>query len=226
MNSLQTFTKTLSQKSRKTPDFQYNVGDCVFVQNAYGRWLDQGVSIIGFDKSQEERNWIYLNWECYWVGKNPSQIVPEKCWKQRSWVARVYSVNAGLFQSLNLQREYNVVVDWDNPFNESDQQLITHSTEFFRWDENDGRSIFLVHNQMAFHFWKKEIAAASEPEYYEPICPFSKNATVVLTLNDLGMLERVGLENINTPALAKLTTFVETARDEIANGNIVYYRAF
>lgn len=49
---------------------------------------------------------------------------------------------------------------------------------------------------------------------------------MVLNIEDLDMLERVGLEQTNTPALAKLTTFVQAARNEISNGNIVFYRAF
>lgn len=226
MNSLQQFVKTLSPTVLNGRHFDGIVGDVVFVQNGYGKWLDQGFTIIGFDKSIEEKDWIYLDWDCYWFGKNPAQVIPEKSWAQRSWLARAYSISLERFNSLGLEREYNIVSDWDNPIYGTDIQLIEHSKEFFRWTEADDRGIFLVHNEMAFHFFKKEIKASSEPEYYQPIETFWKDATVVLNIEELDMLERVGLEQTNTPALAKLTTFVQAARNEITNGNIVFYRAF
>lgn len=227
MDTLQQFIQTLSSQIPDSRHSNLSVGDVVFVQNGYGLWLDKGYQIIGFDKNPKEKDWVYINWDCYWFGKSPCCIVPEKSWKRnRSWVARVYSVNSTLFNSLELQREYNVVSDWDNPILPTDEQLIAHSTEVFQWNETDERGIFLVHNEMASLFWQKEIKAADEPEYYDPICNFSDGATVVFTLEDLNMLEQVGTKNVNTPALAKLIKFVEIARNEIAKGNTIYYRAF
>ncbi|TRC69760.1 hypothetical protein FEA33_00340, partial [Mannheimia haemolytica] len=91
--SLQQFVKTLSPTVLNGRHFDGIVGDVVFVQNGYGKWLDQGFTIIGFDKSIEEKDWIYLDWDCYWFGKNPAQVIPEKSWAQRSWLARAYSIS-------------------------------------------------------------------------------------------------------------------------------------
>lgn len=213
MLSKSEFAKTLSQTPPASCQCNLAVGDEVIVRNGYGLLL-KGFKVIGFDTEPDKYgNFIYLDWGCYWVSEKRISV-----WRmdEVDFTAIAYSVP----MKPPYSRQYNLL-DWDgldSPLFEQEKIFFEHSTEIFHWSMDDGLGILNVHNILSGIYHQKEILSSDEPDYYDPIAFFGKNASVVLNTADLDKLEEE-----NEPLLKK---FIEIARNEIAKGNTVYYRAF